>query len=105
ETWIRLQGRWVRVHREQMDAGIRVNPKHTAAETVRFSGVRRGDLFVIGHQGIKVVPLERPRDAGLFEFMTSEASTEKPKSVFIRQIAQAIRQTRKQSPPGKVLIV
>lgn len=105
ETWIRLKGRWVRVHTEQMDAGIRVNRQRGTAETVRFGGVKRGDLFVIGHQGVKVVPLERPRDAALFEFMTSDASTEKPKAAFIQQIATAIKQTRKQNPPGKVLVV
>ncbi|OGR89467.1 MAG: TIGR00300 family protein [Elusimicrobia bacterium RIFCSPLOWO2_01_FULL_59_12] len=105
ETWVRLKGRWVRVRTEQMDAGIRVNRARSSAETVRFGGVKRGDLFVIGHHGVKVVPLERPRDAALFEFMTSDASTEKPKTVFIRQIADAIRQTRRQSPPGKVLVV
>jgi lysine-ketoglutarate reductase/saccharopine dehydrogenase-like protein (TIGR00300 family) len=105
ETWIRLKGRWLRVQTEQMDAGIRVDKKRRSAETVRFGGVKRGDLFVIGHQGVKVVPLERPRDAGLFEFMTSDASTEKPKAAFIHQIAEAIRLTRKQSPRGKVLVV
>jgi lysine-ketoglutarate reductase/saccharopine dehydrogenase-like protein (TIGR00300 family) len=105
ETWIRLKGQWLQVKTEQMDAGIRVNKQRTSAETVRFGGVKRGDLFVIGHQGVKVVPLERPRDAGLFEFMTSDASTEKPKTAFIHQIAQAIKLTRKQTPKGKVLIV
>jgi lysine-ketoglutarate reductase/saccharopine dehydrogenase-like protein (TIGR00300 family) len=105
ETWIRWQSRWIRVRGEQMDAGIRVIRKKGTAETVRFRGVKRGDLFVIGHNGVKVVPLERPRDAGLFEFMTSEASTEKPKGAFIRQVAEAIRLTRRQSPRGKVLIV
>jgi len=59
----------------------------------------------VGHQGVKVVPLERPRDAGLFEFMTSDASTEKPKVVFIHQIAEAIRLARRQRPPGKILVV
>ena len=60
-----------------------------------------GDLFVVGHHGVKVVPLERPRDAALFEFMTSDASTEKPKAAFIHQIARAMRPLRKGE--GKVL--
>jgi lysine-ketoglutarate reductase/saccharopine dehydrogenase-like protein (TIGR00300 family) len=105
ETWIRWKRRWVRVRTEQMDAGIRVNKRKGTAETVRFGGVKRGDLFVVGHQGVKVVPLERPRDAALFEFMTSDASTEKPKAAFIHQIAEAIQETRRQKPKGKVLIV
>lgn len=102
ETWIRLKGSWVKVDREEMDSGIRVDQKRGHAEPVRFAGVRKGDLFVVGHQGVKVVPLERPRDAALFEFMTSDASTEKPKAAFIHQIAQAMRPLRKK---GKVLVV
>src|SRR6266480_8108576 len=54
ETWIRMHGRWVRVSGEQMDAGIRVNRQRQQAETVRFGGVQRGDLFVVGHHGVKV---------------------------------------------------
>jgi lysine-ketoglutarate reductase/saccharopine dehydrogenase-like protein (TIGR00300 family) len=104
ETWIRWKGRWVRMVREEMDAGIRVNSGTGNAEPVRFSAIRKGDQFVIGHQGVKVVPLERPRDAALFEFMTSEASTEKPKAAFIHQIALFMRQLRKEKR-GKVLIV
>jgi lysine-ketoglutarate reductase/saccharopine dehydrogenase-like protein (TIGR00300 family) len=92
ETWIRWKGRWIKMNREEMDSGIRVQRKTGAAEPVRFADIKRGDLFVVGHQGVKVVPLERPRDAALFEFMTSDASTEKPKAAFIHQIAQALRQ-------------
>lgn len=103
ETWIRCRGRWIKTVREEMDAGIRVEPKMGRAEPVRFGGVRKGDLFVVGHQGVKVVPLERPRDAALFEFMTSDASTEKPKSAFIHQIAEAMRQIQKRR--GKVVFV
>lgn len=105
ETWIRWKGRWVKCAREEMDSGIRVNPRRRTADPVRFAGVKRGDLFVVGHQGVKVIPLERPRDAALFEFMTSDASTEKPKAAFVHQIAKAIRQIRSQKPLGKVLVV
>ncbi len=103
ETWIRWKGRWLRVAREEMDSGIRVDPRTGRAEPVRFAEVKRGDSFVVGHQGVKVVPLERPRDAALFEFMTSDASTEKPKAAFIHQIAQAMREIKKRK--GKVCVV
>lgn len=103
ETWIRLKETWIRVTREEMDAGIRVDPKRRHAKPVRFGGIKKGDLFVIGHQGVKVVPLERPRDAALFEFMTSDASTEKPKVAFINQIAEAMLQVRNRK--GKVVFV
>jgi len=103
ETWIRRGGRWIKMAREEMDSGIRVDRKTGRAEPVRFASVKKGDLFVVGHQGVKVVPLERPRDAALFEFMTSDASTEKPKAAFIHQIAQAMRDIKKRK--GKVCVV
>lgn len=104
ETWIRWKGRWQRVRRTEMDCGIRMNPSRGEAEAVRFRGVRRGDLLVVGHQGVKVLPLERPRGPMAFEFMTSEASTEKPKAAFVHQVAREIRDIRRQKK-GKVLVV
>jgi lysine-ketoglutarate reductase/saccharopine dehydrogenase-like protein (TIGR00300 family) len=103
ETWIRLKDRWLRLAREEMDSGIRVRLKDGYAEPVRFAHVRKGDRFVIGHQGVKVVPLERPRKAALFEFMQSDASTEKPKVAFIQQVARTMREIKKRK--GKVLVV
>jgi len=104
ETWIRWNGRWTRLHREEMDAGIRVDGRTGRAEPVRFAGIRKGDRFVVGHHGVKVIPLERPRDSALFEFMTSDASTEKPKSAFIHAIADVMRSLRG-GRKGKVLVV
>ncbi len=103
ETWIRFRGKWTKMRREEMDSGIRVNPKTGSAEPIRFGGVKRGDSFVIGQRGVKVVPLERPRDGVLFEFMTSDASTEKPKVAFIRPLAELMRQIKKNK--GKVCVV
>ncbi len=103
ETWIRFRGRWIRMSREEMDSGIRVDPKTGHCEPVRFAGVKRGDYFVVGHRGVKVVPLERPREGSLFEFMTSDASTEKPKVAFIRPIAEFLRKIKKEK--GKACIV
>ena len=105
ETWIRWKGRWSRMAREEMDSGIRVDVRTGKSEPVRFGQARKGDWFVVGHHGVKVVPLERPRDAALFEFMTSDASTEKPKAAFVHQIAQAIRNLRRAGSRGKILVV
>src|SRR5262249_13117438 len=103
ETWIRHNGRWVRMAREEMDSGIRVDPKTGHAEPVRFMGAKRGDYFVVGQKGVKVVPLERPREGVQFEFMTSDASTEKPKAAFIRPMAELMRHLKKTK--GKVCVV
>ncbi len=103
ETWVRLKGKWVKTSREEMDAGIRVNPKTGHADPVRFGEIRRGDYFVVGQRGVKVVPLERPREGVLFEFMTSDASTEKPKAAFIRPISEFLRKIKKAK--GKAIVV
>ena len=49
------------------------------------------------------MPLERPRDGALFEFMTSDASTEKPKVAFIRPIAEFLKKIKKAK--GKACVV
>lgn len=103
ETWIRFRGVWRKMKREEMDSGIRVNPKTGTSEPVRFGAIQRGDYFVVGQRGVKVVPLERPRDGVLFEFMTSDASTEKPKAAFIRPMAELMRKIKRNG--GKVCVV
>src|SRR4029079_9939013 len=56
-----------------------------------------------GHAGVRVVPVERPRESSLFGFMSSTVSSEKPKSVSLRSVAEAIRQAR--AAGKKVLMV
>jgi lysine-ketoglutarate reductase/saccharopine dehydrogenase-like protein (TIGR00300 family) len=104
ETWVRYKGRWIRMAREEMDCGIRIDSRRGGAEPVRFADVKKGDRFVVGQRGVRVVPLERPRDKALFEFMTSDASTEKPKAAFIERIATLMAEIRK-ARKGKVLVV
>ncbi|MCX6373283.1 MAG: TIGR00300 family protein [Actinobacteria bacterium] len=102
ETFVRLAGDWVRVQHPEMDCGIRVDAAAGAAETVVMSDVQAGDRFVTGHRGIRVLPLERPRESQPFEFMASAVSSEKPKAQIVNEIARVLRQTRKE---GRLAIV
>jgi lysine-ketoglutarate reductase/saccharopine dehydrogenase-like protein (TIGR00300 family) len=78
-----------------MDCAIVVDPSSQTARTARFSQVRRGELVAVGHRGVRVLPVQREvRQADPFEFMTSEVSAEKPKSVAIRAVAEGMKQTR-----------
>jgi lysine-ketoglutarate reductase/saccharopine dehydrogenase-like protein (TIGR00300 family) len=71
---------------------------------VKFYGVRKGTLFVVGHRGVRVTPKSRATDRlDTFEFMASDVSTEKPKSAVIRAIAEEMRRTRESG--GRVLVV
>jgi lysine-ketoglutarate reductase/saccharopine dehydrogenase-like protein (TIGR00300 family) len=52
---------------------------------------------------VRVAAPERPRGAHPFEFMTSEVSSEKPKSLLVGEVAERVRRARAEG--GKVLAV
>ena len=93
-TFVRVGGEWVRVDHPEMDCGIRVDPAAGRAETVAMNDVRAGDLYVTGHRGIRVLPLERSRESQPFEFMASAVSSEKPKAQIVHEVANILRQVR-----------
>jgi lysine-ketoglutarate reductase/saccharopine dehydrogenase-like protein (TIGR00300 family) len=103
ETWVRLEERWIVVERAEMDCGIRVDPVAAKAECVPIHRVAEGDLVVVGHRGVKVIPLERQQPRGAFEFMASAVSTEQPKGLLIRQIAESMQRARRED--GRILVV
>jgi len=94
ETEVRIAGGWVRVDNPEMDLGVCVDPTSCVAHTVPMADVREGDLFVVGHLGIRVHPHERPRDKQSFEFMSSAVSSEKPKAQVVAEVARMLRDTR-----------
>jgi lysine-ketoglutarate reductase/saccharopine dehydrogenase-like protein (TIGR00300 family) len=94
ETDVRIAGGWVRIANPEMDLGVHIDPTNCSAETVPMADVREGDLFVVGHEGIRVHPLERPRDKQAFEFMSSAVSSEKPKAQVVAEVARMLRDTR-----------
>lgn len=103
-TQVRCGGRWVPVTPARMDCGIVVDPEGASARTARFSQVRAGDMVVVGHHGVRVQPIERDvRKTDLFEFMGSEVSAEKPKSVAMRAVAESMKQVRAEG--GRLLLV
>jgi lysine-ketoglutarate reductase/saccharopine dehydrogenase-like protein (TIGR00300 family) len=102
ETYVRLAGEWVRVDGPEMDCGVRVRPGvGPHAETLPLCDVVKGELFVVGHHGIRVVPLARPRESQPFEFMASAVSSEKPKAQIVREVARLLRRVRDE---GKLTI-
>jgi lysine-ketoglutarate reductase/saccharopine dehydrogenase-like protein (TIGR00300 family) len=105
ETYVRLDGEWVHVEGPEMDCGVRVRPATgpggPRAETLPLCDVAAGELFVVGHHGIRVVPLARPRESQPFEFMASAVSSEKPKAQIVREVARLLRRVRDE---GKLTI-
>lgn len=101
-TQVKIDGRWVDVEFPEMDCGIVVEGER--ARTVPLNEVRAGELVVVGHEGVRVQPPARPRQQPqVFAFMGSSVSSEKPKSLIIREIATKLAEIRTRG--GKVLVV
>jgi lysine-ketoglutarate reductase/saccharopine dehydrogenase-like protein (TIGR00300 family) len=104
QTFVRLDGHWIEARPAIMDSGIAVDPNSRTATALKFDEVEQGMEFVVGHHGVRVVPHQRAiSKPGVFEFMASSVSSEKPKSAVIREIAAEFRQAK--SAGGKILVV
>ena len=102
-TQVRLDGKWIDVADQEMDCGIVVDAAARTARCLAMTDVTLDMPIVVGHSGVRVIPTERPRDATPFGFMGSNVSSEKPKAVSLRSVAETIRATR--AAGKKVLIV
>lgn len=102
-TQVRINGRWVDVAGTEMDLAIVLDGASERARMIPMADVRTGDPIVVGHEGIRVIPLERSRGRELFSFMGSDVSSEKPKRLVIEEIAKQMRETRAHN--GKILFV
>lgn len=102
-TQVLLDGRWIDVGDIEMDAAIAVDRSARSARAIVFQDAKPGMDVVVGHQGVRVTPLERSRQTEIFSFMGSEVSAEKPKKVLIAGIAEEMRHVRQAG--GRVLVV
>jgi lysine-ketoglutarate reductase/saccharopine dehydrogenase-like protein (TIGR00300 family) len=92
ETEVRVDGRWLSVEHPEMDCAIVV--RDGRARTMPMSDVVKGDLVVVGSLGIRVQPRDRGRAGEVFEFMSSQVSSEKPQGLIVRRVAAAMQTTR-----------
>jgi lysine-ketoglutarate reductase/saccharopine dehydrogenase-like protein (TIGR00300 family) len=103
-TYIRQEGEWLKVEDIEMDCMIVFDPETKRAFCKPIGRIQKGDLVVVGREGIKVVPPERPRGKkGVFEFMSSEASSEKPIKSTVKKIAAEIKEIKRNN--GKIAVV
>jgi lysine-ketoglutarate reductase/saccharopine dehydrogenase-like protein (TIGR00300 family) len=100
-TQVRLDGSWIDVEDIEMDCAIVLSDGR--ARCVPVTDVRVSDLIVVGHDGIKVSPVERSRSKEIFGFMTSTVSAEKPKHLVIRELAATMREIRERN--GRICFV
>jgi len=104
DTQVMIDGHWVAVQYPEMDCAIVVDFARGSARTTPHSEVHKGDQVVVGHLGVRVLPLERPRrQPQVFAFMGSSVSSEKPKSLLIKEIAEQLQEIRRRA--GRTLVV
>ncbi len=102
ETRIYLGGEWLTAQKQMMDKCIIVQGGTASCTPIR--DVRKGDMVVCGEEGIRVLPPPRPRTAtGLFEFMSSGSSSERPTQHIAKTVASDIYNTKKEG--GRIIIV
>jgi lysine-ketoglutarate reductase/saccharopine dehydrogenase-like protein (TIGR00300 family) len=102
-TQIRVDHQWLDVADQEMDCGIVFDRQTAAARCIPMTEVKQGMPIVVGHVGVRVFPHERAVERQGFEFMNSAVSTEKPKGVAIRRIADELRRVREAG--GKAVLV
>jgi lysine-ketoglutarate reductase/saccharopine dehydrogenase-like protein (TIGR00300 family) len=100
-THVRLQGRWVEVARQRMDAVIVVSG--TQAECRKLRDVRGGELIVCGHEGLRVTPEFRERDRLGFTFMSNDVSSERRVEGSVARIAAMMQDVKRTG--GRIAVV
>jgi lysine-ketoglutarate reductase/saccharopine dehydrogenase-like protein (TIGR00300 family) len=91
-THVRVDGRWIEVERQRMDAVIALEDGRAVCRKLRE--IRVGDRVICGLQGLRVSPEFRERDRADFTFMSNEISSERRVEASVARIATLMRDTR-----------
>jgi len=100
-TYVRLDGKWVEVESQRMDAVIVVHRNRAVCRKLR--DVRAGEPVVCGHEGIRVTPEFRERDRLGFAFMSNDVSSERRVESGVARIAAMMREVKKAG--GRIAVV
>jgi lysine-ketoglutarate reductase/saccharopine dehydrogenase-like protein (TIGR00300 family) len=104
QTFVRFTGKEIEVQPAMMDSAIAVDRIENKARAVKFFDVRKGDEIVVGHKGIRVVPVQRTTShTDVFQFLNTSVAADEPKSSVIRELAQELRRAR--AAKSKIAIV
>src|SRR5947207_9792232 len=87
-----------------MDSAIAVDRKKRSARAVKFFDVSKDDEIVVGHQGVRVVPVQRSTSrTDVFQFINTIIDADEPKSAVIRELGRELQHVRKTK--GKIAVV
>lgn len=102
-TYVKFAGQWVPVESIEMDCLIVVDREKARAVCTPMSKLKSGDFVVMGEDGVRVAPPERPRKVSTFEFMHGTVSSERPSETIIAKIASEMIALKKRG--GKIGVV
>ena len=89
QTFVRVKGREIEVRPATMDSAIVIDGN--SAHAVKFFDVRKGDQIVVGHAGVRVVPVQRSTEhTDPFQFINRSIGVETPKGPVIRELAKEL---------------
>src|SRR6266568_8488340 len=92
QTFVRFDGKEIEVRPAMMDSAIAVDRKRHSARAVKFFDVRKDNEIIVGHQGIRVVPVQRSTShTDLFQFINTIVDADEPKSAVIRALGRELQ--------------
>ncbi|MFN0085966.1 MAG: TIGR00300 family protein [Blastocatellia bacterium] len=100
-TFVRVNGAWLEVDKQRMDAVIIV--ADGKAECRKLRDVAEGEEVVCGVHGIRIQPEFKERDRLGFAFMANEISSERRAETAVRKIAEMMRQIKAEG--GRIVFV
>ena len=104
QTFVRFDGKEIEVRPAMINSAIALDQNKESARAVKFFDVTKGDQIVVGHQGVRVVPIQRSTThTDLFQFINTIVDADEPKSAIIRELGEELR--RAHTAKGKTAIV
>jgi lysine-ketoglutarate reductase/saccharopine dehydrogenase-like protein (TIGR00300 family) len=100
-TEVRLEGHWVAVEQQRMDAAVVVDRGRAACRKLR--DIRAGDAVVCGMHGVRVMRDVQARDRPSFGFMSNEVSSERRVETAAARVAGMLREARERG--GRIAFV
>jgi lysine-ketoglutarate reductase/saccharopine dehydrogenase-like protein (TIGR00300 family) len=103
-TQVFYNSSWIDVDNMMMDKCIVLDRQKMRAECKMIRDVKKGDSIVVGEQGVRIIPHERPREGvDIFQFMSSSSSSERPTQQIARKVANDIYKIKQSQ--GKIAVV
>jgi lysine-ketoglutarate reductase/saccharopine dehydrogenase-like protein (TIGR00300 family) len=104
QTFVCIDGAEYEVQRPMMDSAIAFDRAKKEARTIKFADVGKGTLIVVGHRGVRVVPVQRTTSGtDVFGFLETTLAADRPKVAVIRAIAREFEAVRRAK--GKIVVV